>query len=143
MTNLNPSVWGPHGWFFLDSVALSYPDYPTNKEKENIKIFFTSIKNILPCRSCRVHYEHNLMKFPLTNTVLKNRKNLLEWVMNAHNRVKMFYNKKLLSESDIINYYSDQYGSKSYNNLILYFLYVLTLICVVFIYKWLQKKKLK
>ena len=143
MTNLNPSVWGPHGWFFLDSVALSYPDYPTNKEKENIKIFFTSIKNILPCRSYRVHYEHNLMKFPLTNTVLKNRKNLLEWVMNAHNRVKMFYNKKLLSESDIINYYSDQYGSKSYNNLILYFLYVLTLICVVFIYKWLQKKKLK
>jgi hypothetical protein len=27
--NLNPKIWGPSGWFFIDSIVLSYPDNPT------------------------------------------------------------------------------------------------------------------
>jgi len=32
-TNLNPNIWGPKTWFFIDSIILSYPDNPSNEDK--------------------------------------------------------------------------------------------------------------
>ena len=33
--NLNPEIWGSKGWFFLDSIMLSYPDQPSDLNKEH------------------------------------------------------------------------------------------------------------
>ena len=32
----DPSVWGPHYWFFLHSVGFTYPELPTDGEKKKI-----------------------------------------------------------------------------------------------------------
>ena len=33
---LSSTVWGPHYWFVLHTIALSYPIYPTNAIKKKI-----------------------------------------------------------------------------------------------------------
>lgn len=38
--DLSPEIWGHNGWFFLDSICLSYPLNPSNEMKENCKSFF-------------------------------------------------------------------------------------------------------
>ena len=37
--NFEPEIWGPHYWFFLHTVAESYPLHPTSVTKKNIMIY--------------------------------------------------------------------------------------------------------
>ncbi len=37
---LNPEIWGPKYWFFLYTVALTYPLSPNDVSKKNIMILF-------------------------------------------------------------------------------------------------------
>ena len=36
---LDPTVWGPHYWFVLFSIAVSYSNNPNDVIKKNITIF--------------------------------------------------------------------------------------------------------
>lgn len=83
--------WGPPAWFFLDVVTFGYPIKPTDAQKKQYKQFFTSLKNILPCGLCRESYSKFIKELPLTEKVLKTRKNLTTWFFKIHNKV----NKKL------------------------------------------------
>ena len=38
---LSSDVWGPHYWFVLHTMAMSYPEFPNDSTK---KIFFTNLK---------------------------------------------------------------------------------------------------
>ena len=29
-----PEIWGPHYWFFLNTVAMTYPNYPNKVTKK-------------------------------------------------------------------------------------------------------------
>ena len=83
--NLNPQVWGPRAWFFIDSIVLSLPDKLSYEQKNIYKNFLTSLQDILPCEGCRKHYKQNLIKFPLTDEVLSKKENMIKWVLNVHN----------------------------------------------------------
>ncbi len=37
---LNPEIWGPHYWFVLYTIALSYPLKPNDVSKKNIMILY-------------------------------------------------------------------------------------------------------
>ena len=60
---LSPLVWGPKTWFFLESVALGYPEKPTDDEKEAAKKLLTSLQYLLPCGTCRYHFQEFLVKY--------------------------------------------------------------------------------
>ena len=34
--NFDPDVWGPHYWFFLHTIAESYPIHPNSVTKKKI-----------------------------------------------------------------------------------------------------------
>ena len=34
--NLDPKIWGPHYWFFLDTIAMTYPNHPNAVTKKKI-----------------------------------------------------------------------------------------------------------
>ena len=45
--NLNPDIWGPHYWFVLYTIAISYPINPNDVTKkkyydfiQNLPVFF-------------------------------------------------------------------------------------------------------
>lgn len=113
--NLNPNVWGPHGWFFLDSIVLSLPDNLSYEQKIIFKNFFTSLQDVLPCAACREHYKQNLIEFPLTDTILSKKENIIKWILSIHNNVrKKDENKLPISIKQYFEYYNKQYD-ENYN----------------------------
>jgi len=95
MQNINPEIWGPHGWKLMHYITLSYPNNPNTDDRKNMYNFFNSIGKVLPCMSCRFNYIKHNKKYPLDQNMLKNRKTLVEWLMNIHNEVNILNNKPI------------------------------------------------
>ena len=113
--NLNPNVWGPHAWFFLDSIVLSLPNNLSYEQKNIYKNFFTSLQDVLPCEGCREHYKQNLIKYPLTDKILSKKENIIKWILNVHNNVRKNDERKTeISIKQFFEYYNKQYD-ENYN----------------------------
>jgi hypothetical protein len=113
--NLNPKVWGPHGWFFIDSIMLSLPNKLNYEQKNIYKNFFTSLQDILPCEGCREHYKQNLIKYPLTDKVLSKKENMIKWILNVHNNVRRNAKQIPISINQYFEYYNKQYDDDNNN----------------------------
>jgi hypothetical protein len=137
--NLNPQVWGPHGWFFIDSIVLSLPNKLNYEQKNIYKNFFTSLQDILPCEGCREHYKQNLIKYPLTEEVLSKKENMIKWLLNVHNNVRRNSKKIPISINQFFEYYNKQYddnNNKKNNkdcNFKYYISIIIILILIIFI----------
>ena len=91
--NLQPDVWGPHGWKFIHYVALGYPDKPTDSDKTAYRNFYESLSDILPCQGCADHYRETIHAFPVKDH-LASRDQLLRWSFDIHNTV----NKRIAAD---------------------------------------------
>lgn len=49
-----PSEWGPPAWAFIFAVIDEMDEYP--QDTEYYRMFFESLKGVLPCEKCRFHY---------------------------------------------------------------------------------------
>ena len=136
--NLNPLIWGPHAWFFLESIIISYPSNPTNDDKEHFKNFFTVLKNVLPCKKCRINYDKHLKNNPLDDNVLANKDNLFKWIIKIHN-LSNGYNKYNIKSS--MKYYNMMYSNISKNiNYQIYISIVIIMIILIYIF-YIYKNK--
>jgi len=95
----SPTIWGRQAWHFIHMVALSYPDSPTEENKESYLKFFESLQQTLPCNVCGVHFKENMGKNPPR---LGSRKELFEWTVDIHNKVNKKNQKRVLSYEDAI-----------------------------------------
>jgi hypothetical protein len=109
---ITQKTWGPYGWKFIHMVALAYPNNPTNEDKENYKIFFTILGNVLPCQLCADHYKQNLINFPLTEYILSSRDTVLKWTIDIHNEVNKSIGKKILDYDEAITLIKNNYDDK-------------------------------
>ena len=103
---MDARVWGPHFWFVLHLVSFNYPDNPSTYEKDQYKVFYYSIQDILPCPTCRQHYKNYLSQFPIT-THLDTRADLIAWVIQIHNFVNSALGKPVYSVDQILNLYAN------------------------------------
>jgi hypothetical protein len=138
--NLNPKIWGPHTWFFLDSVVLSLPNKLNDEQKIIYKNFFSSLQYILPCEACREHYKKNLIKYPLTDDILSTKENMIKWILNVHNNVRKNAKKIPITIRNFFEYYNKSYddNKKTYKkcNLKYYIGIFIILILLFIIYKF-------
>ena len=58
--NVKPGVWGPHAWVFLYTIALGYPDSPTEHDQQSAKQMMLSLQDLLPCERCRTNFGDKL-----------------------------------------------------------------------------------
>lgn len=87
-------VWGPTLWHSFHTISFNYPVNPTEKDKENYKLWFVSHKYTLPCKYCRDNFRNNLKKFPLTKKWLKNREMFSRYIYEFHEIVNKHLGKK-------------------------------------------------
>ena len=106
--NLSPKVWGPHAWFFLDSIVISID----NENIADYKAFFEHIQKVLPCAGCRTHYGEYLEQNPLTN--IKTKDEFLIWIHNLHNLVRKRSKTPPRSMASVLSFYENQYGNSSF-----------------------------
>ena len=113
--NLSPLHWGPKTWFFLESVGIAYPESPNEEQKTAAKNMLLSLKELLPCETCRINYGNYLGETVDGNyldEVVKNRDALITFIVNVHNDVRVRNGQKALSMEDVFNYYQNEYRKK-------------------------------
>jgi FAD-linked sulfhydryl oxidase len=124
---MDPEIWGPSAWMFLHTITLNYPENPTYQDKHSYKVFFDSLKNVIPCPKCRGHYKQNLIQFPIQ---LNSKKELSQWLIDIHNQVNIKNNKRIYSFKEVNDIYNKLYNPVSYTNT---YLFIILIICI-FIY---------
>lgn len=92
----DPRYWGPRFWFTMHTVAYFYPDHPTTTDMANAQNFFESLRTLLPCPGCSVHYTGLLQRFPVY-AHLSSRMQLMQWVNTIHNEVNRRLHKPIMS----------------------------------------------
>ena len=104
-TNLNPQYWGPSTWRTIHAFTAGFPENPTKDDIKAIVNFFDSLKYLIPCKKCRVHYQKNFDEMP--PLPVHSRISLMKWGFELHNIVNKQLGKKeypysrFLSEFDI------------------------------------------
>ena len=148
---MNPDIWGPPGWTFLHSITFAYPNNPTDVDKKNFAQFFNSLATVLPCATCSSNYKQNLINDPVENH-LNNKKSLIKWLINVHNKVNIDNNKPTLSYKNVIDNYTKLYNNEPILSINLstptntstnYIIYILILLTIVFISIYAYVKYLK
>jgi len=105
-TGMDPAIWGPHFWFVLHLVSFHYSDQPSTAQKEAIRAFYHSVKDILPCGKCRQHYQNYLSHYPI-EPHLDRRMDLVRWVIQVHNFVNKSLGKPVYTEDAVMAIYAN------------------------------------
>jgi hypothetical protein len=107
---MDPNIWGPHAWFFLHTIAINYPENPTNEIIKKYKRFISSFVEIIPCNTCKKGIKKIMFKKPLTIKILKNRELFVGWINDIHNQVNKKLGKKTFTLEESIEYYRKKYN---------------------------------
>jgi Erv1 / Alr family len=103
--NNDKLAWGPQLWHTIHMVALNYPDRPSPSDKLNYKLFFESLKDVIPCLSCADNYAEHLQEKPIEKA-LDSAYNLFAWTIDLHNIANSFAGKPQWPLQDAIRFYS-------------------------------------
>lgn len=95
--------FGPCMWKTMHSVAFSYPESPTQEERKNYIDFFNSLRNVIPCPQCGVHYTQYLQENPIT---ADNAEDLSMWVYKLHDTVNKRNKKESPSYEEVKERYT-------------------------------------
>ena len=97
VNNLN---WGPKFWEFLDMIAFSYPDNPSDSQKKRVLNFLLSLPFNTPrCDNC---YEY-MSKYP---PAIHSKSTLTRWLVDFHNFINRQLGKPELDYNQVRNKYS-------------------------------------
>ena len=84
-----PSKWGPHFWMTLHIACLGCQDAKVLVD------FVEGYKEIIPCLSCREHFEQVLIENPVPEA-----DDLFKWSVDVHNIVNKRLGKPEFSYED-------------------------------------------
>ena len=102
------AVWGPMMWSYLHTMSFNYPTEPTNENKIHYRSFVLNLKNVLPCKFCRLNLTKNFKVLPLTMAEMKNRETFSRYVYKLHELVNKMLNKSSgLSYEDVRDRYEN------------------------------------
>jgi len=102
--SLDPKVWGPHYWFFLHTIAMTYPNHPNAVTKKKYYEFIQTLPLFIPVEHMSSDFVKLLNDYPV-QPYLDNRESFIRWVWFIHNKI----NKKLEKESISLSQFSIKY----------------------------------
>lgn len=90
--------WGRAGWQFLQAIAFTYPQTPTDDDVCTMRKFLVQTGKVLPCRTCRYHFGVAIKN--MSDESLSSRQGLLHWMFDVQNDIRKRQNRPPLSYSD-------------------------------------------
>ena len=96
------TVWGPAMWHYLHTMSFNYPVNPTQENKKHYRDFIYNLRNVLPCKYCRINLTNNLKKKPLLMCHMASRATFSRYVYELHELVnKMLGKNSKLTYCDV------------------------------------------
>jgi hypothetical protein len=111
----DPRVFGPDMWVTLHRISVNYPNKPNTITQKNAVKFIESLPYMIPCTHCGYHFLNYIKNYDLHN-VCKNRYNITDFFVNAHNNVSKHTNpnNKLWTTKQALKKY--KYENKCFHN---------------------------
>lgn len=106
--NFDPNVWGPHYWFFLHTIAESYPMTPNQVTKRKYYDLITNFPLFIPNEEIGNNFSKMIDKYPVT-PYLDCRESFVRWVHFIHNKVNIFIGKEEVSMAVALDQYRAHY----------------------------------
>ena len=108
---LNPKVWGPHYWFFLHTLAMTYPHHPNTVTKKKYYEFVQNLPLFLPVEHISGEFSKLIDKYPIT-PYLDNRDSFVRWMHFIHNKINEKLEKPQISLNEFFVNYYDEYKTQ-------------------------------
>jgi hypothetical protein len=109
---LDPKIWGPHYWFFIHTVAMTYPIRPNAVTKKKYYEFIQNLPLFIPVESMSGEFSKLIDKYPVT-PYLDNRESLIRWTHFMHNKINQKLEKPQISLSEFYIKYYEEYKSQN------------------------------
>ena len=108
VVNLDPKVWGPHYWFFLHTISMSYPVRPNAVTKKKYYEFIQNFPLFIPVEHISGEFSKLIDKYPVT-PYLDNRDSFIRWMHFIHNKINQKLEKPQISLNDFYVKYYEEY----------------------------------
>ena len=108
---LDPAVWGPHYWFVLFSMAVTYPERPNDVTIKKYYDFIQNLPLFLPHHQIGNAFSELLDKYPVS-PYLDKRESFIKWVHFVHNQINLRLNRDEVSLQEAVNAYYSNYKPK-------------------------------
>jgi hypothetical protein len=137
--NFDSDIWGPHYWFFLHTIAHSYPENPNAVTKRKYYDLIQNMPLFIPEADMGSKFSNMIDKYPVS-PYLGSRESFVRWMHFIHNKVNMSLGKEEISFLKSIDIYKSYYMYKPFIlseriNLRKHYLYaILVLLCIFLIY---------
>ena len=105
---LDPKIWGPHYWFFLHTIAMSYPIHPNAVTKKKYYDFVQNIPLFIPVESMAGEFSKLLDQYPV-QPYLDNKESFIRWMWFIHNKINKKLEKPQISLNDFYVKYYEEY----------------------------------
>ena len=109
---LDPKIWGPHYWFFLHTVAMTYPHHPNAVTKKKYCEFVQNLPLFIPVEAISKEFEKFIDLYPIT-PYLDNRESFIRWMHFAHNKINEKLEKPQITLNDFFVQYYNEYKSQN------------------------------
>ncbi len=87
--SLNPKIWGPHYWFVLHTIALTYPLKPNETMRKKYYDLMINFHLFLPDTKIGTKFAELLNVYPVT-PYLDSRQSFIKWMHFIHNKIINF-----------------------------------------------------
>lgn len=102
-----PEVWGSHYWFFLMTVALTYPDHVSAVTRRKYYDLIQNMPIFIPNSEISKNFSELLNLYPVT-PYLDNRDSFVHWVVFIHNKINEQLGKRVITTNEAMDQYFQQ-----------------------------------
>jgi hypothetical protein len=143
-TYLDPKIWGPHYWFFLHTLSMTYPLHPNSITKKKYYEFINNLPLFIPVYEISTEFSKLIDIYPIT-PYLDNRDSFVSWMHFIHNKINEKLEKPTISLSDFFIKYYDEYKTidkkkNEFNKIKYKIIYFGTLIVILALIYYLYDK---
>ena len=109
---LDPDIWGPHYWFVLHTIALTYPKTPNEVMRKKYYDLIQNLPLFLPVEEIGNTFSQYLDKYPVT-PYLASRTSFVKWMHFIHNKINLSLGKEELTMEESMTAYYEHYKPKA------------------------------
>lgn len=108
---LDPKVWGPHFWFVLHTIAITYPYTPNEVTKKKYYDFIQNLPLMIPIDEIGNTFSQILDKYPVT-PYLDSRQSFTKWMHFIHNKINAYLGVPEMTMEESMTAYYEHYKPK-------------------------------
>ena len=109
---LDPKIWGPHYWFFLHTLATTYPHTPNEVVRKKYYDFIQNLPLFLPIPEIGNEFSRLIDLYPVT-PYLDSRQSFMKWMHYIHNKINISLELPEKTMEESMTEYYEHYKPKA------------------------------